>query len=128
MLDEWFVSQKFSISVLAATKAFLLRCYSLALDLIFKDGLFGTEVSKGQLCNSTKYWSGKENLIWEPNNFLFQAASENLSVFCMLIAWSILLPLPGSGGLDRYSGVITGTDWNSGQWQIVFDLLLFCDT
>lgn len=76
MLDEWFVSQKFSISVLAATKAFLLRLYSLALDQIFKGGLFGTEVSKGQLWNSTKYWSGKENLSWEPNNFLFQAASE----------------------------------------------------
>lgn len=46
------MSQKFSISVLAATKAFLLRLYSLALDQVFKDGLFGTEVSKGQLCNS----------------------------------------------------------------------------
>lgn len=38
------MSQKFSISVLAATEAFLLRLYSLALDQVFKDGLFGTEV------------------------------------------------------------------------------------
>lgn len=40
------MSQKFSISVLAATEAFLLRLYSLALDQALKDGLFGTEVSK----------------------------------------------------------------------------------
>lgn len=49
------MSQKFSISVLAAMEAFLLRLYSLALDQVFKGGLFGTEVSKGQLCSSAKY-------------------------------------------------------------------------
>lgn len=38
------MSQKFSISVSAATGAFLLRLYSLAPDQVFKDGLFGTEV------------------------------------------------------------------------------------
>lgn len=52
------MSQKFSISVLAATKAFLPRLYSLAVDQVFKDGLFGTEVSKDSsatLCFPLQY-------------------------------------------------------------------------
>lgn len=88
MLDEWFVSQKFSISVSAATGAFLLRLYSLAPDRVFKDGLFGTEVRDS---SATLPDTEKENLSWEPNNFLFQAASENE---CILFPYAESLKCP----------------------------------
>lgn len=93
MLDEWFVSQKFSISVSAATGAFLLRLYSLAPDQVFKDGLFGTEVRDS---SATLPDTEVKRKISAGNQTTFSSRQLlKMSVFSshMLRAWSVPLLL-----------------------------------